>query len=368
MKNVEIISMQNVDNYGSVLQAYALKKIIGELGCKVSFNDIEKGRNRVLNQQCAQGDIARNSPRKIEGFWPKRQLLRVMGKIYYMRMAKIFKKFREEYGLNSVGASETFDVCVIGSDEVFNCMQNSSWGFSTQLFGDVKNANKVITYAACCGFTKSDMLSEELKVEIQSAMNHLSAISVRDTNTARFVNTLSGKSYHFNLDPVAVGDFTRELQDIDISFKLSGKYCIVYSYNRRIDRPDEIQAITQYCKKHNLKIIAPYGRQDWIKESALLTPFELLKAFQNAECIITDTFHGTLFGAKFGKHMAILVRDSNRNKLTDLVKRLHLEKHLVENVNQLDDILSMDLDEANIQKVFKDERIKSIEYLKKNLQ
>lgn len=60
MKKVEIISMQQVDNYGSVLQAYSLKKMIESLGFEVFFADIEKGKNEKLNLQCAERDVARS--------------------------------------------------------------------------------------------------------------------------------------------------------------------------------------------------------------------------------------------------------------------------------------------------------------------
>ena len=39
--DVCILSMQRVDNYGSVLQSYILKEILEELGTKVFFLDIE---------------------------------------------------------------------------------------------------------------------------------------------------------------------------------------------------------------------------------------------------------------------------------------------------------------------------------------
>lgn len=39
MKKVGIMSMQRIANYGSFLQAYALKQLIEELGCKVEFVD-----------------------------------------------------------------------------------------------------------------------------------------------------------------------------------------------------------------------------------------------------------------------------------------------------------------------------------------
>lgn len=88
-----------------------------------------------------------------------------------------------------------------------------------------------------------------------------------------------------------------------------------------------------------MKIVAPFGRQKWIPSYETLTPFELLKAFQNAECIVTDTFHGTLFGAKFGKRMAVLIRESNQNKLEDLTQRLQIQSHVITDISQLETVL-----------------------------
>lgn len=92
-----------------------------------------------------------------------------------------------------------------------------------------------------------------------------------------------------------------------------------------------------------MKIVAPFGRQKWIPTYETLTPFELLKAFQNAECIVTDTFHGTLFGAKFGKKMAVLIRKSNQNKLEDLTQRLQIQDHVITDISQLSKVLEKNL-------------------------
>lgn len=168
-----------------------------------------------------------------------------------------------------------------------------------------KSAEKVITYAASCGSTKAENLSDELRETVKNAMLNLSAVSVRDENTAKFVQNVTGKDFVYNLDPVAVGDFDEEIRDVMVTPKLPERYCIVYSYSERFSEPNEIKAISEYCRAKGLKIVAPFGRQKWIPTYETLTPFELLKAFQNAECIVTDTFHGTLFGAKFGKKMAV---------------------------------------------------------------
>lgn len=359
---VYILSMQQINNYGSVLQAYSLKKMIESLGNKVNFLAIEKGTNDTLSMQCERNDID-----KKDDSWIEIQLNRVKSKIHGRKLQKVFSEFRNSTGLNSSSGDEHFDTCVIGSDEVFNCLQKSKWGFSPQLFGDVRSAEKVITYAASCGSTKVDNLSDELRGAIKNAMSNLSAVSVRDKNTAEFVQAVTEKNFIFNLDPVAVGNFDEEIRDITIDYKLPKKYCIVYSYSERFDDPTEIKAISEYCKAKGVKIVAPFGRQKWIPTYEMLTPFELLKAFQTAECIITDTFHGTLFGAKFGKKMAVLIRKSNRNKLEDLIQRLQIQEHVITDISQLSTVLEKDLNKKRINEILNSERARTLEYLKENL-
>ena len=43
MRKVGIMSMQRIANYGSFLQAYALKQLIEEVGCNVEFVDYHVG-------------------------------------------------------------------------------------------------------------------------------------------------------------------------------------------------------------------------------------------------------------------------------------------------------------------------------------
>ena len=359
---VSILSMQQVNNYGSVLQAYSLKKMIESLGNEVKFLAIEKGTNKDLSMQCGRNDIDKKND-----CWIKTQWNRFQSKIRGRKLRQMFCEFRKSTGLNSSNGNEHFDICVIGSDEVFNCLQKSKWGFTSQLFGEVKTVEKVITYAASCGSTKADNLSDELREAVKNAMAHLSAISVRDQNTAEFVQTVSGKETIYHLDPVAVSDFDEEIQAVTIDSKLPEKYCIVYSYAERFDNQDEMKAIFEYCKAKGLKMVAPFGRQKWIPAYKTLTPFELLKAFQNAECIVTDTFHGTLFGARFAKRMAVFFRKNNWNKLEDLTQRLQIQDHVITDISQLSTVLEKELNKKRIDEIIISERRRSLEYLKENL-
>ena len=47
MVKIGILSMQRIANYGSFLQAYGLKSIFEELGCKVQFVDYHPGKTLI---------------------------------------------------------------------------------------------------------------------------------------------------------------------------------------------------------------------------------------------------------------------------------------------------------------------------------
>lgn len=50
-----------------------------------------------------------------------------------------------------------------------------------------------------------------------------------------------------------------------------------------------------------MEIISIGAPQMWISKHMVLTPFETLVAFKHAEFVVTDTFHGTIFSAKYAK-------------------------------------------------------------------
>ena len=360
-----ILSMQKVDNYGSVLQAYSLKKIIESLGHDVSFIDIKNGECLYLNNECY---ISSMKPTFSKNSFSKIVINKIKNKYESLKYKKMFDNFRSEYlNIKRNDNNEKYDLCIIGSDEVFNCMQKSKWGFNPQLFGKVENANKVITYAACCGYTKVEMLPDNLKKEIKKCLNNIQFFSVRDENTKRFVEELTDKNCILNLDPVVVGDFENEIENSNIEGKVPDKYCILYSYKNRFSDTLYIEKIKNYCESNNLKLIAPFGSQKWIKKSKILSPFELLKAFKNAELIITDTFHGTIFGAKFGKKLAIIVRDSNKNKLLDLVTRLGIKNNVVNSVEDFDNVIDTPINKNMLNNIIELERNNTISYLKNHI-
>ena len=68
MKRVGIMSMQRIANYGSFLQAYALKKMIEEIGCEVEFVDYHVGSPVIKENVDSENKILRKIKKGIETF------------------------------------------------------------------------------------------------------------------------------------------------------------------------------------------------------------------------------------------------------------------------------------------------------------
>lgn len=367
--------MQRVCNFGSVLQAYSLKSILAEMGHDIEFIDIEEYSDDVV----MLAEYTPNHNSEFDGY-SSNKIVRMLNKIdrySFYRLINRYKqvlqernirKFQDEVlGLNKNIYSE-YDVCVIGSDEVFNCLQGKYKHLTTQLFGNVRQAKKVITYAASCGFTSKELLPDILTSPIQNALRNLSAISVRDRNTKKFVESLlPGKEVFQHLDPVLIGEFDKEITRTSNTVKIHEKYCLIYSYANRIHEDEEINAIKAFCKRNKMRIIAVGFQQRWIPDFVVASPFEALYLFKHAEFVITDTFHGTIFSSKYSKRFAVILRDSNNNKLSDLVHKLSIEKHVAQNIDDLSYAYAIENDTFRIKEICKKARQESIQYLSNNI-
>ena len=116
-----------------------------------------------------------------------------------------------------------------------------------------------------------------------------------------------------------------------------------------------------------MTLVSIGGYQKWVHRHLALSPFEVLAAFKKASFVITDTFHGTIFSAKYSDHFAVIVRDSNRNKLGDLVDRLSLQNHVIDEYKKLGDVFRVPKDYCRIEAVINRHREQTIDYLERNI-
>ena len=357
---VGILSMQRVKNYGSFLQAYALKETLNDLGHESFFIDIKPGR-----QLTGGSDVSNEKKESKINYIVKRldRNLFKRAKQYYLRKKRI-SRFNDEF-FPILGVSKEpvyysdYDVIVIGSDEVFNCATKSPWGFAKTLFGEGLNSNKIITYAASCGHTTlEDVEKYGIKDEIASAMENLEAISVRDNNTKKFVSELTKKETFDHIDPTLIYNFDKLL----VKGLPENNYILIYGYDGRINDKKIIKKVMEFAKKEKKEVICAGVFQSWCDRHISCTPFELLSYFKNADYIITDTFHGTVFSVKYNKQFVTLVRESNKQKVTDLLEKFELTDRIIYFANEIEKKLKTDILYHCTNKTIKDYQESAMNY------
>lgn len=366
---IGIMSMQRVINYGSYMQALGLKHTVESLGHEVEFVDytVEPCIEQIVPQTYKENKINR---------YVNSILNRITGK---QKKYNINKKFSEDYvnkmlpvlGVtNEMKYRTKVDTLIIGSDEVFNCLQrNPDVGYSKELFGANHNAKRLISYAGCFGNTTYERLEKYgVKDEIKGLLEKFDSISVRDDNSGKIVTKLLGKDPYYHLDPVLISDFTPFLKD---NVKISD-YIIVYAYLGRIS-DEEGKKITEFAKKRGKKLITISGIQSFCNEHIAATPEEILAYFKHADCIITDTFHGSIFSIINERPFVTIVRKTkdesygNSEKVVDMLKRLKLDNRILDDINRLEDTMMQTIDYESVNQIRKEAREQTIKYLQENL-
>lgn len=370
---VGILSMQQVNNYGSFLQSYALKHIITGLGHDVQFINIMPG------EQLAQYRI---SSFHKTGLLCKRLFVRNPLKMLACTL-KLHQRFNNEFkpelGVVAEGECRHFDVVVIGSDEVFNVAQRTWWGFSPQLFGQGLNSDRVISYAACFGATTIEILKRlGIYDNVGRLMKNFSALSVRDANSADIVKSY-GMHPQIHIDPVLAYSFEiRQLppRQYDahnsrhashLSHKIDKDYMLVYTYPGRMNHPDEVSAVRKYAHSKGLRILSVSNYFSWVDDVVTPHPLEVLELIRKANCIVTDTFHGAVMSIKYNKEFSVMVRPMNRNKLMDLLHRFELQQKIVDTPEHLHYIMERPVNWEFVNKKIDLEKLRTVNYLMENI-
>lgn len=372
---IGILSMQRIYNYGSWLQAYGLKKMIEEnQNVEVEFVDY-----RVAKPVYKNGfKYANYIVQKIKVI-----IIDIIGSI--KPIAKMIPnkdfyqvyRFRHDYW-SKLGITRRpnytpkLDILIVGSDEVFNCLQeNVRVGFSKELFGQCNKANMLVSYAASFGDTTYKKINEyEKEDQIRDFLKKFDKVSVRDNNSVNIVSKLIGITPISNMDPVLMYDFSTELNDNTIvqDDKLKKPYMIVYAYSNRLSEK-EIKSIKNFAEEKKLLIYGISGYQSFADEMIFDSPLNILKYFKYAKYVVTDTFHGTIFSVINNVSFVTLIRKSvngsygNQEKLEDLLNKLELKNRYTYNAEKIVEILAEKIDYHKTNKIISIERKKAKDYL-----
>ena len=350
---VGIMTMQRIKNYGSFLQAYGLKKCIEGLGGKVEFVDYR-----------FEGALVNEREGFLKKIWKNKNIFSLV------RKKCVQKRYQEAFEKSFIpelcGEGENYlpgnlDSLVIGSDEVFNCLQPYPVGYSKELFGNGFEDVSLYSYAASFGQVDVEGLRKVgIDKEIAGMLSKFSEVSVRDANSFNVVKALTRKEPLLHLDPVLVTDYSDEMID---NVKLKN-YIVLYAYPERLSKK-ELKEIKRFAKRHHKKLVGFGMYQKICDINIVVHPFEIFSYFEHADFVITDTFHGSIFAIKTHTNFCTIVRDydrGNSKKVGDLLFRLAQDDRIVDRIEDLESLYTDKAKFVKSDKIIVSERQKSMQY------
>ncbi|MDO5558701.1 MAG: polysaccharide pyruvyl transferase family protein [Oscillospiraceae bacterium] len=294
---IGIITVHDSANFGSILQAFALKTFLEQQGHSVVFVKT-RGRNKV--REIFFGKFAKDKKKYIKNF-------RNNFKKYSLFISEI-NLFKEiEY--SKVNDSD-LDLVVIGSDELWNL---NTPVFTNEWFYGAGISKRKITYAVSCG----NCTAEKFKgyPELTDHIKELEAVTVRDTETSDLVREITGLQTPIVCDPTFLIDPVMfDKKKFKNPFKQ--KFLLLYSYSV----PVSIRQHTmRFCHENNLLCVSVCMNNPWADVNIQCSPFEFCSLLSQAEYVVTTTFHGTIFSVlNKKKFLSIPYSQKVENVLNDL--------------------------------------------------
>lgn len=350
--NIGIVTLWGSrDNYGQVLQNFALQTYLRILGHDVTTIRYQEQSPDTSNKKTSViwriwNRILRYTPEGRKKY--KEALLWVDNSI--RSGERQFDEFRDRHLKYTDVLSDyhslvqlPFDAFIVGSDQVWNIDFDSSIAdFRFLKFA----SSKKVSYAASVG--KPTLTERELRL-LEERTKGFNSISIRERDTADFINKHSNVKAEWVLDPTFLLS-ADEYADILSLKKTKTNDLFVYALN--IDCAEDIYLgeLERFCGSNNLdlRLCCSTGYKPYKELSAStcieqLTINQWLEAIMNAKTVVTTSFHGIAFCLIFKKSFIYIplgdIHSMANNRVISLLQYLGLSDRIVTSVGALEVLL-----------------------------
>lgn len=317
-------------NYGNRFQNYAVQKILSRYG-KVANVDRKYPNKKVKYKYL----LWRLSGPVIEKLFPHKDY-------------KYFKMMRFNRFL-SYASPEKCDAFFYGSDQIWN----PTYGRNDLIIPKYKDKNN-IALSASIGIDKIPSKYENI---FKRGLPFYSSISVREDNAVEIIKGFTGVEPELLIDPTLYLTANEWRRIAARKIKKTPKNFILLFFLGEISN-NRMNKINRFAIQNGLEIVRIFDDK-W----ANLSPEELLYLFDNAQLIITDSFHGTAFSIIFSTPFLVVDREDNQlrmsSRITSLLKIFHMEDRY--NHDFSDSLLECDF--SNVEDILHEERIKIDRYI-----
>ena len=373
-KIIFIATMFTGFNYGSSLQAYALKQVVKDLGYTPYLIKLTGGikRGRDVRVRKLSKMILRMILHPLVALKSVKAYKNSFSNVVNSETKKLFLHFEDENlspllikwsKLKKDTYNDNVAACICGSDQIWN---------SVSLYVDplyyLRFAPnfKRISYAPSFGRIK--VANYNFK-KIKKWISEIPYLSVRELSGKILIDEMINRTAQVVLDPTLL--LTKE-EWIDKESDLDdlGDYLFVYFLSPPSKNTKEL--VLNIAKNNSWKICSQSQFEYWHDCSDIILdggPLEFITLMHNAQFVCTDSFHGTAFAINFNVPFFVFERNygavgKQSTRIESLLNITRTEDRFIkDNLKMNDCDLTMNFSYANLK--LQEERCASINYLKK---
>lgn len=370
---IGILTLPLHTNYGGILQAYALQRVLQGMGHEVVVIDEEKQFRFSLK-------------RRIEMYVKGKLKRLLLGKdaiIYSPEYYKLLWEARTKYtgqfvaehiarrGVSNISeiTEGEFDAFVVGSDQIWRERY-------AKLFPGVRNAFlqftegwnvRRISYAASFGtdkweYNKSDTVTCSVMVQ------RFDAVSVREASGVELCrDKLSVEATHV-VDPTLLLDSTDYIKLINTDTSMSQGDLMCYLLDQSTDSSKIVSSIAEAKALKPFSTNTQTENQQLSLEERIQPPIEeWLQGFRDAEFVVTDSFHACIFSILFAKPFVVIGNKSRgMARFESLLQVFGLTDRLVcshEDYLSRRETLLKPIDYEQVSRILDEKRSEALEFL-----
>lgn len=340
--NIAVVTVYDGLNFGSYLQAFAMKSYLEGRGHRVVFvQRFAEEENLAL--------FTTNRPKedcgKLKRLWRDLREVTLYRKKnkkecqYYRKQFPYYQDAWSRLTLTAPEELEAVDCIICGSDEIWNLNNlNIDVPFYTCV-GYGKNIKKLAVAASVGNSTREDFRKHP---QVEEALKSFTEIIVRDRHSGKIVEDITGRKAEVVCDPTLLVDreiFREKKTDIPRE-----KYLLVYTYGLT---EEQSRVVSDFAKKNHYSILSACMDIEIAERAVYGSPLDFAKLVSEAECCFTTTFHGTIFSLLFAKRFCTIAKYP---KIEDLISSLEEKEHLWDGKSSegFERIMSLEVDREKL--------------------
>ncbi len=369
-----ILTQPLVNNYGGILQNYALQTTLKNLGHTVWTED-RKVNKKVLFDVFKQNKLVRQLFRKEVVDYSK-QPSKTQQQIINKNITPFIERYikctepidsTNKYKLLKYG----FEAYIVGSDQVWR--PKYSYGLYNYFLDFTKNMNVLrIAYAASFGVDEWEFNWFQT-LRCKHLINKFDAVSVREKSGVELCDKKWKQTAEHVLDPTMLLTCDEYKQLVKQTDSIDNREGIaVYVLDNDKEKNRTIQEVSNFLGKSHYSLMPKYKYENNVDMSLCVYDSieSWLKGLIDADFVVTDSFHGTVFSILFNKKFVSLTNKARGNaRLMSLLDMFGLQDRLLCAADeQLNEVLMKDINYDLINKQIEQWRSESIRFIVNNLE